>query len=292
MTSRHIEASQDSPPGTPPGAAEHGARQGLKLCHRPGTVAILDDHPAFVEMLTAALERSVRVQPFESPQRCAEFLQQDTARWHADMLAQERVLDAWRGGAALIPSILDYWSASGDTRRGLAKVLVVDDHMPGMDGLDMLAQLPDWPGQRLLLGTKAYDQAAVVHALNRGLIDKYVGKHAKDFPAVIRASVTELYDREDAQCRQLWARTLTPDQQKMLARQDIACALSARLASEFDEWLVLGQPFGVVGLSDQRQPFWLPLSLSDDCAEWGAPTAVTAIVPAFDAQHADARGGG
>ncbi|MES2784325.1 MAG: hypothetical protein V4684_02610 [Pseudomonadota bacterium] len=267
MDSRQIGEAPSKTTSRRSSAIDYDVSNELELSHRPGTVAILDDEPLFVAMLKEMLERSSGVEPFENAHRCLAFLQQDSARWNADFAAQQRVVNDWRSGAALIPSILKYWVSSPTARRTLTKVLIIDDHMPGMDGLELLTGLSDWHGTRLLLLTNEFDEGSIRLALDNGVIDKYVVKKSWDFPKEIRSGVRDLYAREDARCRLLWSATLHPEQVELLARPDVASELAQKLKHDFEEWFVLGRPFGVIGLDYTGKSCWLPLSTRASLAE-------------------------
>jgi CheY-like chemotaxis protein len=233
----------------------------VRLCHRPRTIAVLDDDPVFVELLSAMLRRTWTVLSFSNALECRAALQKDAALSSADLHSQRLVVDRWREGAVkLVPAILDYWSSSAH-RRELIKVLVIDDHLPEIESLDFLSRLPHWHGQRLLLGTRVYDEQAIVAAFNGGLIDRWIEKRHRDFPSRLTEDVRELFEREDDRLREIWAATLSADQRRALADQNVAAALAATLDEPFQEWIVVGRPFGIIGLNREDVPCWLPLAM-------------------------------
>ncbi|RZL07565.1 MAG: response regulator, partial [Rubrivivax sp.] len=142
--------------------------------HTPGTIVFLDDDPDYLEMLALVLPREWSVQLYLRPTDCVARLQAEPPQWEADAWAQQQIIDRWRDGAPLIPQILRYWDR-GTGRYDLTRVLVVDYSMPGMDGLQVLDGIVDWPGSRVLLTGQADEQIAV-NAFNRGLIDQFLAK--------------------------------------------------------------------------------------------------------------------
>ncbi|HWI79828.1 MAG TPA: response regulator, partial [Ramlibacter sp.] len=136
------------------------------LFHRPGAVVFLDDDPDYLEMLALVLPRHWHVELFVRPQECINYLQQEPPFWEADAWNQQQLVENWRNGKPLIPQILGYWSKYTE-RFALTRVCVIDYSMPGMDGLQALGELVDWPGSRVLLTGQADEQVAV-RAFNRG----------------------------------------------------------------------------------------------------------------------------
>ena len=68
-----------------------------------------------------------------------------------------------------------------------------------------------------------------------------------------------LMDRPNARYHQIWAATLSPEQQAILREPSVAEDLANFASRTFAEWVVIGDPFGVLGLSHGGVPFWLQL---------------------------------
>jgi len=228
------------------------------LCGRHGSVVILDDDASYLEMLAMVLPSRWHVRLFLRPHDCVEALSPDTGLWEEDAWAQQEVINRWRNGHALVPLILDYWSQSSDRRHALTKVCVFDFSMPGMDGLQALAALSGWPGSRVLLTGQADEQVAV-RAFNRGLIDQFI---PKQMPQVSRR-VIEIVDRlirtPHANHVQIWRATLSPGQEALLRQSGVREDLLSFAAEHWAEYMVIGEPFGVIGLDLQGKASWLQL---------------------------------
>lgn len=237
----------------------------VALYQRKGTVALLDDDPSFVEVLASTLPPGWGVKPFLSVNSCLDYLQQQPPKWEADFWAQQEVVAEWRSGAPLLPLILRYWASAGDARR-LTKVLVLDHLMPGRDGLDMLRDLVDWPGHRVLL-TGAFDEQLGVDAFNAGLIDHFLVKQHRELYSTLTSMVTGLLSRPNQRHHQIWSATLKPPQMLALQRRDVARDLSAFLSASFVEWVVIGEPFGILGLDAKGAVHWVQLELRRDLRE-------------------------
>jgi CheY-like chemotaxis protein len=227
------------------------------LFHRPGTVVFLDDDPDYLEMLALVLPRSWHVKLFLRPQHCINYLQQEPPFWEADAWTQQQLVEEWREGKALIPQVLAYWSKYTE-RYSLTRVCVFDYSMPEMDGLTALGELVDWPGSRVLLTGQADEQVAV-RAFNRGLIDQFLAKQTPDISRRLIESVEHLMAAPNARHSQIWRATLTAEQNGLLRIPSIGRELSAFASREWFEHLVIGSPFGVIGMDAHGKVSWLQL---------------------------------
>ncbi|MGV3495137.1 MAG: response regulator, partial [Ramlibacter sp.] len=184
------------------------------LFHRPGTVVFLDDDPDYLEMLALVLPRHWHLRLFLRPAECIAHLLQEPPFWEADAWNQQQLIELWREGKPLIPQILAYWSRYTE-RYALSRVVVVDFSMPGMDGLQALAELGDWPGARVLLTGQADEQVAV-RAFNRGLIDQFIPKQTPDISRRLVEAVERLLYTSHARHAQTWRSTLQQEQSALL----------------------------------------------------------------------------
>lgn len=225
--------------------------------HRSGTVALLDDDPDFVEMLASALPKGWRVRTFLSPSSCLDYLQQQPPQWEADFWTQQELIAEWRTGVPIIPLVLRYW-ASNPSRTELTKVLVLDYMMPARDGLDTLRDLADWPGHRVLM-TGVFDDRLAIDAFNAGLIDHFIVKQHASLRGALVEMVEGLLARPNARYHQIWSSALTPPQMLLLQRLDVAEELLAFLRASFTEWVLVGEPFGVLGLDSRGAAHWVQL---------------------------------
>jgi len=231
------------------------------LFHRPGTVVFLDDDPDYLEMLAMVLPRHWHVKLFMRPVQCINYLQQEPPFWEADAWHQQQLIDNWRGGTPLIPQVLAYWSTYTE-RYALTRVCVVDYSMPGMDGLETLGELVEWPGARVLLTGQADEQVAV-RAFNRGLIEQFIAKQSPDISRQLIEAVEHLLATPNARHAQTWRVTLGPEQNALLRIPSVAGELAAVAARHWIEHVALGDPFGVLGMDASGRVSWLQLETAD-----------------------------
>lgn len=227
------------------------------LFHRPGTVVFLDDDPDYLEMLALVLPRQWHVKLFLRPAEFISYLQQEPPFWEADAWNQQQLVAHWREGRALIPQILGYWSKYTE-RYALTRVCVVDYSMPAMDGLQVLAELVDWPGSRVLLTGQADEQVAV-QAFNRGLIDQFIAKQTPDISRRLVDAVEHLLSTPNARHAQTWRATLSAEQNALLRRASVGRDLGSFAAKRWVEHVVIGDPFGILGLDAAGRVSWLQL---------------------------------
>jgi CheY-like chemotaxis protein len=232
--------------------------------HRPGTLAFLDDDPVYLEMMALVMPAHWNVRLFLRPAECVRQLLQEPPSWEADAWAQQELVDHWRNDRALIPLVLQYWARHTE-RFGLTRVAVVDYSMPGMNGLEALARLTDWPGSRVLLTGQADEQVAV-RAFNEGLIDQFIPKQTPDMARKVIATVDQLLAIPNARHSEIWRGTLTPDQNALLCDRTVARDLSAYAAKNWIEHVVIGAPFGVLGMDAAGAVSWLQLETEPNLA--------------------------
>ena len=251
------------------------------LFQRPGTVVFLDDDSDYLETLALVLPRRWPVKFFLRPAECIHHLQQEPPFWEADAWSQQRLVDQWQGGKRLIPQILEYWSRNTE-RYALSRVCVLDYSMPGMDGLQVLAELTDWSGARVLLTGQADEQIAV-NAFNQGLIGRFIAKQTPDISRRLIEAVQHLMETPNERHNQIWRATLGPVQSAMLRLAPVQRELAAFAADRWVEHVVIGEPFGVLGMDADGHVSWLQLETPDGLLALCELAALEGISPAGQA---------
>ena len=247
--------SRGSPAGSETSKSNEPLDQ-LALYQRPGSVILLDDDTDFLGMLLMTLPRNWNIKAFSSPYACLKYLQQEPAQWDADFLAHQNIVEQWHAGTPLIPQILRYWQESPD-RYKLTRVCAVDYQMPQMDGLQTLGKLRGWPGHRVMM-TGSIENLAPA-AFNAGLIDEFVPKQSADFRSRLVAAIEALLEKPDRRYNQIWHSTLKPAQVELLRDKSIGDALHCFIATNFVEYMVIGDPFGIIGVDEAGAVTWLQL---------------------------------
>lgn len=251
------------------------------LFQRPGTVVFLDDDPDYLEMLALVLPRQWNVRLFSRPRDCIEKLRGEPPTWEADAWLQQQIVDQWRAGRPLVPQILQYWAQSVE-RYALTRVCVVDYSMPEMDGLQVLSELSEWSGARVLLTGQADEQVAV-NAFNRGLIEQFIAKQMPDMSRHLVNVMQRLLATPHPRHAQTWRATLKPEHNAVLRDLTVAAELAEFAARRWVEHVVIGEPFGILGMDAAGYASWLQLE-----SPAGLPAlAEVAVQAGLDAQAVD-----
>lgn len=236
------------------------------LYRSPGTIVFLDDDPDYLDMLALMMPQDWHVRLFRRQQICINQLQQEPPLWEADAWTQQEIVEHARaGGAPLISQILRYWGKNSQ-RYALTQVCVVDYSMPGMDGLQALSELVDWPGLRVLLTGQADEQIAV-DAFNRGLIEQFIAKQTPDISRRLIETLGRLQATASGRHSQIWRSTLTQSQNALLRVPSIARGLTEFVADRWVEYVAIGRPFGVLGRDANGRVGWLQLEPASGLGE-------------------------
>lgn len=227
------------------------------LFSRPGALAFLDDDPDYLEMLALVVPRRWHARLFVQPRECMTRLRKELPFWEADAWSQQELVSHWRAGRPLVPQVLAYWARSSE-RFSLTRVFMVDYSMPETDGLQVLAQMGEWPGARVLLTGQADDQVAI-DAFNGGLIEQFIPKQTGDIGQRLHEVVERLMTTPHPIHAQTWRTTLKPEQLALLRGPGVARDLASLAAGRWVEHVVLGDPFGVLGLDAGGRAGWLQL---------------------------------
>lgn len=229
----------------------------LPLFQRSGSVLFLDDDIDYLDMLGMVMPMHLQVELYSRPQTFLERMRDEPARWETDAALQLQMVERWRQGHPLLPQVLRYW-ANNPARYQLAQTCVVDYAMPGTDGLKVLNTLLDWPGSRILLTGQA-DERIAIQAFNSGLIDQFIPKQAPDIAGRVLTALNKLACTPHPRLNTLWRAVLQPTQQSVLQVPVVTRALQQLAQQRWIEYVVLGEPFGVLGLDAQGQCQWLQL---------------------------------
>lgn len=237
------------------------------LYRRAGAVVFLDDDPDYLEMIAQVMPSDWFLHLMVRPSECIDLLAAQTVLGESDLWRQQEIISQWRGGAALIPQILNYWRDDGTTRFGLTQVCVVDYSMPAMSGLAVLEALTKWPGARILLTGRADEQLAI-SAFNDGLIQQFITKQSPKIRQRLSTAIESLFDAASLRYDATWRATLSREQNVLLSDPAVSSALAA-LASQqgWVEHVTIGAPFGILALDSAAKAVWLQLEPPDRLPE-------------------------
>ena len=234
------------------------------LYNRPCSIAFLDDEGAFLETLGITLPRHWSISLFTHPSIFINHLKSAQSAWMIDVENHHGMLRGWWEGNSLPKQIVDYWRGN-TTRYALPNISVVDYSMPSKNGLDVLRATPAWPACRILL-TGVADEKAAVAAFNEDLIEHFIRKQDpslfENTISAIEKCIQTPFDFHEG----IWRSALNPDQ--VISTSGNNQQLLWRLVEEAKliEYVVLAQPFGILGLTAAGSLQWIQLELSKDAA--------------------------
>jgi CheY-like chemotaxis protein len=234
------------------------------LLRCPGTIAILDDERHYLETLALVLPGEMVCRFYLKPQSFVNRVRSETFAWEQEKLIITGITNSWLQSdqsESLLPKYLSSFF-SGERRFDITTTIVVDYAMPAMDGLKVLQELSAWPGKRVLM-TGMADERVAVEAFNLGLIDQYIPKQAPDALVRLLAAIARFEEEASRQRGELLRSTLQPEQLQLLSEPALAQALT-KLVREQDwvEYIVVGQPFGIIGAKSNGELYWLQLETS------------------------------
>jgi CheY-like chemotaxis protein len=189
---------------------------------------------------------------------------------------------AHSGKGTIAMEALRFWNAFPQ-RFNLPRVVVVDYHMPEMNGFETLQAIRDWGGQRMCISGIATERA-VADAFNNRVIDYYLPKQNAVLLEEIPIGINKLLDRSFAEGGNLWSPWYTSmDSVQYLTIRDPAVSdeLFKHVSSEY-EHISIGDPFGVLMLSGQGKLRWLQLETSESL-DSAADVAVERGLPESEA---------
>ena len=237
-----------------------GDKTRFSLYRRPGAVVFIDDEHDYLDMIGLVMPDEWQVELFLRPQACLAYFEDAMEDWTTDLHVQQQIVDKWHQGTPLVPQLLNYWS-NNSSRYGLPRVLVVDYAMPAMNGLALLEKLTEWTGACILLSGRA-DERIAVEAFNRGLLEQFIPKQTPDIAKRVHENVHRLLEMPNATQDQFWRNTLGSTQQAMLRRPNVVESLRVFTTTNWVESVVLGSPFGILGMDENGELGWLQLEFS------------------------------
>ncbi len=247
----------------------------IAFFHFPGCVAILDDDLAYLESLALAMTGDRQMAFYSRQQACIERLQAERMAWYVLVQQRHGWINHWRAGRPLLAKILAD-SVATKPHHGLVKVLVVDYAMPGKNGLQVLQDLPSLTADRILLTGQADTQIAVA-AFNSHLIEQYIPKQSDNVGQRIAKSVDEMLLNVDIKKFDFWQAIFSAEQFSVLNQLSFDDQLHKLLKTRWVEYVVLSEPFGVLGFDAQGRAGWLQLEMASslrDAAEMAQEQAV------------------
>jgi hypothetical protein len=226
----------------------NGARQerGLlaaPLYHHSGKVAFLDRDRDFLRQVRSTLPTRIPCEIFTDAHDVLDLLFIEQEMLQTERERQERIIHRWRAHSSSLPQqLLTHWHIR--PQHTYTTVLVVAAELGGEEGFSVLRQLSMWPGRRILMTTGCEDAIA---AFNGGLIERSLRRGDMLSSPSTPHAIVSTFDRPPIGFPEIWQQTLSAQQCALLRDPSVARELSLYCERNFREWVLLGEPFGILG---------------------------------------------
>lgn len=224
------------------------------LCTSSSAIFVDDDH-SYLDSLSVSIGVQHRPRFFVHPAEVDEALIAQDALTRRE----QQLLGAISAGGDTMPisAALQYFFWPG--RHQIVSVLVSDQVMPAESGVSLCARHAHFGLRRILL-TGAADSHLAVKAFNSGSIDQFIPKQSYGLLDQINEALS-LQMEKSMEHRDVHLRDSLPAWAlKALSSTRFGAALSRFLQSRgIVEYVVLGQPFGVLGLTRNGSMLWCPI---------------------------------
>ena len=149
----------------------------IAACYHPTTVILIDDEHRYLLGVKSKLnKKKAAYQLYTDPKKALHFLTQE---YQPDLFTSRSVLHPeeeksdHRSIEVDVRPIRD--ELYNPKRFDQVSVIIVDQEMPGLKGLELCRELKNSPIKKLMLTGEVRDEQAV-QAFNDGIIDKFVNK--------------------------------------------------------------------------------------------------------------------
>lgn len=224
-----------------------------------GCVVLIDDDPDYVSTLEDLLSfRNYSTQAFTDPAALHDSVGQRVSALKREQAALSEIWRAQLEASGTVAEKALEFFASPD-RLDTPLVLVTDYAMPAETGVSLCSR-PEYSVTERVLLTGVADNAIAVSAFNAGAIGQFVQKQGASFPtSIVNAVEGRLVASAVRRAAQL-ANALPRDLSSVLSTGDASAALRALLdAQDVREYMMLGQPQGIVGITSKGAALWVQL---------------------------------
>lgn len=225
------------------------------LLRSSSSAIFVDDDHSYLDNLSVSIGVQYR------PRFFAHTSEVDDALSQQDFLVrqEQKFLGAISAGGdhTPIPAALEYFAWEG--RHDIVSVLVSDQVMPAESGVSLCERHGHFGLRRVLL-TGAADSQLAVQAFNSGAIEQFIPKQSPGLLDQINGALMLQIDKSMEQ-RDIHLRdTLPAWAHKALASTRFCAGLTRFIQSRrIVEYVVIGQPFGVLGLTSMGKMLWCPI---------------------------------
>jgi CheY-like chemotaxis protein len=244
----------DIAPSFPVPVSTGGRTAPAPYLQRPGSVVFVDDNQDFLEAMAGAISPRQSALFFTHPRQVVEHLERQAPFAQADVWQHRSMISRWLDARVpLAPQLLQYWAAHTE-RFGLTRVVVTDGVMSNITGLELLDRISEYPCARVLL-TGSDDARSAIAAFNDDRIDYFLTKQDTGLLNTLERIVERAACVPPDAVQGAWALCLAPAQEHAI--QVAGGALRSALQARFNEYAIIGEPFGALGIGAGGCIGWL-----------------------------------
>lgn len=160
--------------------------------YHPTTIVIIDDDESFLKSMSLHLGHDIPCITFKNPKEALEFLnesyQSDSYLNRCISHTPENVPSKRNIQVDIQPIASEIYNPD---RFNEISVIIVDQMMPGLKGLELCGQLTNASFKKILLTGRATTED-IIKGFNQGIINKYIAKDADNLTQQIKDGVREL----------------------------------------------------------------------------------------------------
>lgn len=220
---------------------------------------MIDDDAAFVSTLEDVLScRGYGTQAFTDPGALHAFVGERVFALKQEQLALSEIWRAqFEATGTVAEKALEFFASP--VRLDTPLVLVTDYAMPAETGVSLCSR-PEYSMLERVLLTGVADNQVAVNAFNAGAIDQYVQKHdANLLKSILNAVDGRLVASAVRRAAHL-ANALPSELSNAISVGEVSAALRQLLhANDVREYMMLGQPQGIVGITRAGAALWIQL---------------------------------
>ena len=243
----------------------------IPLIYHPSSVLILDDSESFINSLSLRLPDNIPYCLFTQPSKALQTLKanQDTVNFEPEKVVSESFdhFDHREDRATLQ---VDYGkfsvSLTNPKRFNLFSCLIVDYTMPEMNGLEFLAQIKDWPIEKIML-TGTADEKMALEAHNQDLVNLFYMKTSSQVVNDIIDKLAELQHRHFIRLSEKFV-SLVNHYEAIFCNQEFYKEFNKLAASHsIVEHYVLNREGSLLLVSNNGEAFEMEFFTADDLDE-------------------------
>ncbi len=248
----------------------------LPACFYPTTVVLIDDNHNYLISLRSILDKQrATYKLFDKPDRALKYLTED---YQPDLFTKRSIEHPeetdWEQRQINVNVLNIHHEIYNPHRFEQVSVIVIDQEMPGVKGLDICRKLRAKHSPiKILMLTGEVDDKKAIQAFNDNIIDKFITKNIDNFQEVLNTAIDELKQAYFNDLSAIIVDSLTQNPE----HPPLACLEDKAFIEFFDDFcqqhqlieFYLADQYGsFLMLDSDAKPSWLALKTATDCNDY------------------------